>query len=119
MERAARLTTKPERGPVEVWTMKALTFDGCGVNMDGRRILTGARADWDSPDFKAAGALIAAAPDLLAALVDVMGWIDAPPQGVGERIDRENAHDAARAAIAKATEGRSAPASGEAKGGAR
>lgn len=44
------------------------TFDGAGINLDGRRILTGSRADWDTPAFKQAGNLLAAAPKLLAAL---------------------------------------------------
>ena len=62
--------------------------------------------------------LIAAAPDLLAALTDVAVHLAEMAK------DNPRGQDAfvlegVRAAIAKATEGRSAPASGEAEGGAR
>ena len=32
--------------------MSTYTFDGCGISRDGRRILTGLRVYWDSPEFK-------------------------------------------------------------------
>lgn len=48
--------------------MNTYSFDGCGINLDGARILTGARADWDKPAFKSFCAKAIAAPDLVAAL---------------------------------------------------
>ena len=62
---------------------------------------TTGHADWVGPHGAEADArLIAAAPDLLAALRAVMGWIDTPPQGIGDRIDRDKAYSRARTILA-------------------
>ena len=60
-----------------------ITFDGCGINLDGRRVLTASRADWDKPEFIALARLIAAAPALLALAECEAAW-----------LDEDGAHDA-------------------------
>jgi hypothetical protein len=61
---------------LEGYSMSTYTFDGCGINCNGRRILTGARADWDTPEFKAFCKLAEQAPALLAALIQCRDLLD-------------------------------------------
>lgn len=85
--------------------MSDLCFDGCGINLEGRRILTGAREDWDKPEFQALCKVMAASPSLLAALRPFADLLEFPDEFPDEFFDcRVSVDDikAAVAAIAKA-----------------
>lgn len=78
----------------------AYNFDGCGINRDGRRVLTGSRADWDEPEFKAFCTMAAEAPALVVALQGACAAMDAA-LNADEYDDLDQALLDARAVLAR------------------
>ena len=64
--------------------------------------LSGTESATECPENWRRAHIIAAAPELLAALEAVLHWEDCPPDGVGERLKRSDDFATARAALDKA-----------------